>query len=98
MKKTLGLLLTAALLMLLVSACSSGSSSKEDGIKVGVLFSLSGPTSIVEKGMANAALLAIEEINANGGVNGEKLIAVNDDYASAWPTFLKGVKSFPCSP
>ncbi len=42
-----------------------------DAIKVGVLFSLSGSLAVTEKGMANAALLAIEEINKNGGVNGK---------------------------
>jgi urea ABC transporter urea binding protein len=82
MKKTLAICLTAAMLMLLVSACSSGGSSKEGEIKVGILFSLSGPTSIVEKGMANAALMAIEEINASGGVNGEKLVPIQEDYSS----------------
>lgn len=76
--------------LLLLAACggnstdSSSDSSGEDeeGIKVGVLFSLSGPTAINEAGMADAALMAIEEINENGGVNGKKLIPIKEDYAS----------------
>lgn len=61
---------------------SNSSGGDGDGIKVGVLFSLSGATAVTEKGMANAALLAIDEINANGGVKGKKLIPVQEDLAS----------------
>lgn len=60
----------------------NGGGKGEDGIKVGVLFSLSGATAVTEKGMANAALLAIDEINAEGGVKGKKLIPVQEDLAS----------------
>lgn len=53
-----------------------------DAIKVGVLFSLSGNLSIAETSMKNATLLAIDEINARGGVGGRKLEPVVEDYAS----------------
>lgn len=68
------------LVVLLMGCSKSGGSSAE--IKVGVLFSLSGGLSVSEKGMANAAMLAIEEINAKGGVKGKKLVAVQEDMAS----------------
>ncbi len=42
-------------------------------IKVGVLYSLTGTTAIIETSLNQATLLAIEEINAAGGVNGMKL-------------------------
>jgi urea transport system substrate-binding protein len=77
------------ILSLILSACSGSSSSgdapasDEEGIKVGVLFSLSGPTAITEKGMANATLLAIKEINENGGINGKKIIPVVEDIESS---------------
>lgn len=64
------------------TANTSSGGADGDGIKVGVLFSLSGATAVTEKGMANAALLAIDEINANGGVKGKKLIPVQEDLAS----------------
>ena len=51
-------------------------------IKVGVLFSLSGDLSIAETSMKNATMLAIDEVNANGGVGGRKLQPVVEDYAS----------------
>lgn len=63
--------------------CGSNQSAKSgDGIKVGVLFSLSGSLAVTEKGMANAALLAIDEINEKGGVKGKKLVPVQEDLAS----------------
>ena len=41
--------------------------------KVGVLFSTSGVTSIIEHSQRNGALLAIDEINENGGVLGKEI-------------------------
>lgn len=82
-RKMITKLLTLLVLsVLFLAGCNSTSASKQDGIKVGVLFSLSGETAITEEGMANGALLAIEEINENGGVNGKKLIPIKEDYAS----------------
>ncbi|WP_036584168.1 transporter substrate-binding domain-containing protein [Paenibacillus darwinianus] len=78
----------AALVMIvsLLAGCGGGKDSTAGGsagdIKVGVLFSLSGSLAVTEKGMANAALLAIEEINAAGGINGRSISAVQEDYAS----------------
>jgi urea transport system substrate-binding protein len=86
MKKSTVVLLTMILTFSVVLAgCSGGggsASGKADDIKVGVLFSLSGALAVTEKGMANAALLAIEEINASGGINGRNLKPVQEDYAS----------------
>lgn len=44
----------------------------DKSIRVGILFSLSGTMEISERGQYQAALLAIEEVNRNGGVNGRK--------------------------
>ena len=41
--------------------------------KVGVLFSKTGVTSVIEKTQFNATLLAIREINAQGGVHGRRI-------------------------
>ena len=58
-------------------------------IKVGVLHSLSGTMSISEVSVKDATLLAIEEINAAGGVMGKMLEPVIEDGASDWPTFAE---------
>ena len=44
-----------------------------DTIKVGVLHSLSGTMAISETVLKDTVLMAIEEINAKGGVLGKKL-------------------------
>jgi urea transport system substrate-binding protein len=82
-KKSMKLLAVMLSLAVLLLGCSEKETvSTEEGIKIGILFSLSGDTAVAEKPMANAALMAIEEINENGGINGEKLIPISEDYAS----------------
>ncbi|MDA0262982.1 MAG: urea ABC transporter substrate-binding protein [Chloroflexi bacterium] len=66
----------------------SGSGSAET-IKVGVLHSLSGTMAISETAVRDATLLAIDEINASGGVLGKQLEPVVEDGASDWPTFAE---------
>ena len=51
----------------------SSSAQAADTIKVGVLHSLSGTMAISETSLKDVALMAIEEINANGGLLGKKL-------------------------
>mgnify|MGYP001283942142 FL=1 len=70
------------------SAPGSASGSG-DAIKVGILHSLSGTMAISEVSVKEAEELAIEEINAKGGVLGKKIEAVVEDGASDWPTFAE---------
>jgi len=56
-------------------------------INVGVLFSLTGTTGIIEESLNKATLLAIEEINAAGGINGMKINPIVEDPASDPATF-----------
>src|SRR3954454_22663854 len=60
-----------------------------DTIKVGVLHSLSGTMAISETVLKDVTLMAIEEINAKGGVMGKKLEPVVVDPASNWPLFAE---------
>jgi urea transport system substrate-binding protein len=60
-----------------------------EAIKVGILHSLSGTMAISETTVVEAQELAIEEINAAGGVLGKKIEAVKEDGASDWPTFAE---------
>lgn len=73
--------LTLALLTLLPTA------QAQSTVKVGVLHSLTGTMAISELTVANATQLAVDEINAAGGVLGKKLVVVKEDGASDWPTF-----------
>jgi len=58
-------------------------------IKVGVLHSLSGTMAISETVLKDVVLMAIDEINAKGGVLGKKLEPVVVDPASNWPLFAE---------
>ncbi|MSQ59331.1 MAG: urea ABC transporter substrate-binding protein [Betaproteobacteria bacterium] len=58
-------------------------------VKMGILHSLTGTIAIAEKSVVDAEMLAVEEINAAGGVMGQKIEAVVEDGASDWPTFAE---------
>lgn len=51
-------------------------------IRIGLLFSNSGTSAVVEGSMRNAAQMAIEEINEKGGIHGKMLEGVYRSYAS----------------
>ena len=70
-------------------AASSSGGDSGDTIKVGILHSLSGTMAISETTVVDAEELAIEEINANGGVLGKQIEAIKEDGASDWPTFAE---------
>ncbi|WP_291426147.1 urea ABC transporter substrate-binding protein [Deinococcus sp.] len=74
--------LTASLTLLLL-----GNALAQGTVKVGVLHSLTGTMAISEITVANAAQLAVDEINAAGGVMGKKIQVIKEDGASDWPTF-----------
>ena len=80
-------------------ACGGGdqAGAKFDGeVKVGILHSRSGTMAISENTVAEAELMAIDEINAKGGItiDGKKLkiVPVEEDGASDWPTFAEKAK------
>ena len=63
--------------------------SDGDGIKVGLLHSLSGTMAISETTVVDAEMMAIDEINTAGGVLGKQIIPIKEDGASDWPTFAE---------
>ncbi|WP_174533008.1 urea ABC transporter substrate-binding protein [Micromonospora chalcea] len=60
-----------------------------DTVKVGLLNSLSGTMAISEVTVRDSIMLAVEEINAAGGVLGKKIQPIGEDGASDWPTFAE---------
>lgn len=82
--------LTAA--VALASVGTAALAQSKDTIKVGILHSLSGTMAISETVLKDTALMAIEEINAKGGVMGKKLEPVVVDPASNWPLFAEKTK------
>jgi urea transport system substrate-binding protein len=75
-----------------VAAMGAGAGSalaQQKTVKVGILHSLSGTMAISETVLKDVALMAIEEINAKGGVMGAKIEPVVVDPASNWPLFAE---------
>jgi len=72
----------------------TGAATAQSGgtIKVGILHSLSGTMAISETVLKDTVLMAIDEINAKGGVLGKKLEPVVVDPASNWPLFAEKTK------
>src|SRR3979490_3324990 len=64
-------------------------SAQTQTVKVGVRHSLSGTMAISETVLKDVALMAFEEINAQGGVMGYKIEPVVVDPASNWPLFAE---------
>jgi urea transport system substrate-binding protein len=68
---------------------SSGLYAQSKTVKIGILHSLSGTMAISETVLKDVVLMAVEEINAKGGVNGMKIEPVVVDPASNWPLFAE---------
>jgi branched-chain amino acid transport system substrate-binding protein len=85
MKKVISLVMAASLLATVFAGCSSSSSSssakKSEGgeIVIGVVQDLSGTTSVLGNAVKNGAELAVEKINAAGGVDGKKIKLISYD-------------------
>lgn len=86
--------LAASLAMLTATATiaevnTTGLAVTDTTVKVGILHSVTGTMAISETGSVQAEKLAIEQINAMGGVLGRKIEFIQEDGASDWPTFAE---------
>lgn len=87
MKKRIFLsLLAIVLLMSLLVGCGNGgennNNNDSDGIKVGINYELSGGVASYGQASVDGILMAIDEVNANGGIDGKQLIPVKIDNKS----------------
>ncbi|MGL1933502.1 MAG: urea ABC transporter substrate-binding protein [Fibrobacterales bacterium] len=84
----------AAAALLTVSACKekaeTTASAKE--VKIGILHSLTGTMAISETSLKDVVEMAVEEINAKGGVLGHTIKPVAVDPASNWDLFAEKAK------
>ena len=80
-KKSLAytLTITSITTSFLTTACQSPDASGGDGLKIGSLTPVTGDLSSIGQNMPIAADLAVETINACGGVNGKPVIIINED-------------------
>lgn len=86
MKKRIFLsLLAIVLVMSLLVGCGNGGENNNkdaDGIKVGINYELSGGVASYGQASVDGILMAIDEVNANGGIDGKQLIPVKIDNKS----------------
>ena len=68
---------------------TTGLAVTDDTVTVGILHSLTGTIAINESSAVDAEKMAIDEINAQGGVLGRKIKTIVQDGASDWPTFAE---------
>ncbi|NOU70491.1 urea ABC transporter substrate-binding protein [Paenibacillus sp. LMG 31458] len=73
-------------------AAEAKAETKDETVPVGILHSLTGTMSISEVSVRDAELMAIDEINAAGGLLGKIIKPVIEDGASDWPTFAEKTK------
>lgn len=71
---------------------TTGLAVTDTSVKVGILHSVTGTMAISETGSVQAEKLAIDQINAMGGVLGRKIEYIQEDGASDWPTFAEKSK------
>lgn len=81
MKKVLSLALAGALTATLFTGCAKSGASAND-IKIGINYELSGDVATYGQSSVEGIELAIEQINAAGGINGKKITAVKYDNKS----------------
>ena len=74
------------------AANTTGLAVTDTTVTVGQLHSATGTMAISETGAIQAERLAIEQINAQGGVLGRQVKIIQEDGASDWPTFAEKAK------
>ncbi len=78
MKKTLSVLLICLLGLTLFTACNKDVTE----IKIGINYELSGEVATYGQSSVDGIELAIEQVNAAGGINGKKITAIKYDNKS----------------
>jgi len=76
MKKNL---LMFALLICVMAMMFTGCQKGSDAVPIGMIFPLSGPVAFYGNESRDGAVLALEQINAAGGLLGRQLVAISED-------------------
>ncbi len=80
MKKTISIILLMALTLTLISGCGGAANANE--IKIGINYELTGEVASYGQASVDGIELAIDEINAAGGIDGKKIVAKKYDNKS----------------
>jgi branched-chain amino acid transport system substrate-binding protein len=79
MKHTTVLTVIAVLSMLIIAGCGGAKETGSSVIKIGFISPMTGDVANLGESSRNAALLAVEEINAAGGIDGKQLALIVED-------------------
>lgn len=83
-KKSIVLIGLLVILVLAALACSGGDAEEAEVFKIGVMESVTGPGETYGTVAVQAKQMAVDEINAAGGINGRMLeIIVEDSKCNA---------------
>lgn len=88
MKKLLSLLIASTLIIGSLTACSGGQDKPSTGngdakeVKIGINYELTGDVASYGNASVDGILMAFDEINAAGGINGMKIVPVKMDNKS----------------
>jgi len=81
MRKFVSIILVAVMAVTLLAGCG-GSAVNENEIRIGINYELSGSGASYGQSSVEGIEMAIEEINAAGGINGKKIVPVKYDVKS----------------
>lgn len=73
----------------LAASLFSNSYSQSNGIRIGILHSLTGTMAVSETALKDTLLMAVDDINRGGGVLGRPIQPVILDPKSDWPSYAK---------
>ncbi len=79
LKQLVAALSVAAIGVFAISCSEGGKSSVADPIKIGAIFSVTGPASFLGAPEAKTAEMLVEQINQQGGINGRQLKLIIKD-------------------
>ncbi|MGE4283145.1 MAG: ABC transporter substrate-binding protein [Clostridia bacterium] len=82
MKKLLSIVLLVVLVMSAFAGCSTKPANNENEIKIGINYELSGAVASYGQSSVAGIEMAIDEINAAGGIDGKKIVLVKYDNKS----------------
>ncbi len=89
--KNFGVVLIIGGLCFFLNSCKR-EIKKQESVKVGILVAQTGPMSIEDKPLMEATLMAIDEINASGGLLGYSLEVVTFDSGSKLENYVEGAR------
>lgn len=94
MKRTYLLFGLIVLLLVALTGCGGGSGGKSDSgeIKIGVVTSLTGSEAKFGEAQKRGYDMALEEINAKGGIDGKKVTMIVEDDASKPEAAMSGIE------